>query len=68
MNQLIILGAGGHGRSVAAIAHAMKAWSEILFLDDRYPNLSHSGHWRVIGKINNLKDIRMFLLSEVKHK
>lgn len=36
MNNLIILGAGGHGRFVKEIAEAMKIYSKVNFLDDDF--------------------------------
>ena len=38
MNNLIIIGAGGHGKSVAWVAKATKKWKNIYFLDDKIPN------------------------------
>ena len=37
MENLIILGAGGHGRVVADIARLMSCYREIVFLDDKPP-------------------------------
>lgn len=34
--RLVILGAGGHGQTVADVARIMKKYSEIIFLDDHY--------------------------------
>lgn len=36
--KLLIIGAGGHGRTVADIANNMEIWSEISFLDDNISN------------------------------
>lgn len=49
--RLLILGAGGHGKVVADAAEQSGAWQEIVFLDDRHPELSHHNGWRVIGKL-----------------
>lgn len=56
-NNLIILGAGGHGRVVADTAEASGQWEEIAFLDDRYPALQSSGNWPVVGKIADAQKI-----------
>jgi len=53
--RLLIVGAGGHGRVVADAAEASAAgWTEIAFLDDRYPGLSLSGGWKVVGTLEDL--------------
>lgn len=36
--KLLIIGSGGHGRTVADIANKMNAWHEISFLDDKINN------------------------------
>ncbi len=47
MKNLIILGAGGHGKSVAWVAKTTKKWKKVYFLDD---NVSND---QVIGKFND---------------
>lgn len=47
--KLLIAGAGGHGRVVADIATAMGTWSEIAFIDDKFPGLISSGNWSVVS-------------------
>jgi sugar O-acyltransferase (sialic acid O-acetyltransferase NeuD family) len=54
--KLLIGGAGGHGR-VAADAASAAGWSEIAFLDDRYPEVSNSGAWPVVGRLHDLGDM-----------
>ncbi|OGT09868.1 MAG: hypothetical protein A2X77_04680 [Gammaproteobacteria bacterium GWE2_42_36] len=54
MNNLLILGAGGHGKVVADAAFKMGRWEEISFLDDRYPVMtSVLNHFTVIGKFSD---------------
>lgn len=48
MKALRIIGAGGHGRVLADIAEGM-GYSDIVFLDANYPELTQSGVWNVIG-------------------
>lgn len=55
---LIIIGAGGHGRVIADAAEASGCWHDIAFLDDRYPELMLSGAWPVIGKIKDAQNIQ----------
>jgi sugar O-acyltransferase (sialic acid O-acetyltransferase NeuD family) len=38
MKNLIIIGAGGHGKSVAWVAYTTKKWNNIYFLDDKISN------------------------------
>lgn len=56
--RLLITGAGGHGRVVAEAAETSGQWTEIAFLDDRYPELTWSGAWRVVGKFGDLERSR----------
>jgi sugar O-acyltransferase (sialic acid O-acetyltransferase NeuD family) len=57
-NNLIIIGAGGHGRVIADAAEASECWEDIAFLDDLYPKLVISGSWPVIGKVKDALNIR----------
>lgn len=50
--RLAILGAGGHGRSVADVAEAC-GWRVSLY-DDAWPALQASGPWRVVGNNERL--------------
>lgn len=51
MTRLVILGAGGHGKVVADAAACQGCWSDIVFLDDRWPNIIKSGAWPIVGSI-----------------
>lgn len=53
--KLAILGAGGNGRVIADAAQAA-GWHEIFFFDDRFPNLTQSGPWAVVGTGQDLID------------
>lgn len=50
MNRLLLIGAGGHGKVVAEAAFASGQWSEIAFLDGRFPELSQILKWPVVGR------------------
>lgn len=52
--RLLIGGGGGHGRVAADAATAVGRWSEIAFLDDRYPQVVTSGAWPVVGRLDDL--------------
>lgn len=56
MSGLLVLGAGGHGRVVVDTACEMGIWDNIAFLDDRYPELTSSLSWPVIGTIEQAGD------------
>lgn len=58
MSGLLVVGAGGHGRVVADAARECGTWGRIAFLDTRYPDLSNSGDWAVIGKDSDATDFR----------
>ncbi|MEG1256976.1 NeuD/PglB/VioB family sugar acetyltransferase [Clostridium sp.] len=52
MGDLLIVGAGGHGRVVAEAAELMGLWENIGFLDDRIDTNMVLNH-RIIGKLND---------------
>jgi sugar O-acyltransferase (sialic acid O-acetyltransferase NeuD family) len=45
---LAIIGANGHGRSIADCAVA-GGWEQVVFFDDAWPDIKESGHWKVQG-------------------
>jgi sugar O-acyltransferase (sialic acid O-acetyltransferase NeuD family) len=51
--RLIVYGAGGHGKVVADAAQR-SGWNNILFVDDRWPQVERAGYWPVIGSGNEL--------------
>lgn len=51
--RLVVIGAGGHGKVVADAAVAVGDWSDIVFLDDRFPVLDSVHVWKVIGKVTD---------------
>lgn len=53
--KLLIAGAGGHGCVVADAAETTGQWSEIAFLDDRYPELQMSSGWKVVGRLEDME-------------
>lgn len=58
MSGLLILGAGGHGKVVADLAETLALWDDIVFLDDRHPQLaSQIGH-AVVGRLDGFRDLR----------
>ncbi len=63
-DNLLIVGAGGHGKSVADVALAMKRWNKISFLDDDQGKKSVMGI-EIIGTTNDIfaykDDFEMFI-------
>lgn len=55
---LLILGAGGFGQALAEVARSLKKWSNIYFIDDRWPELTHINGYTVIGDINYLASMK----------
>jgi sugar O-acyltransferase (sialic acid O-acetyltransferase NeuD family) len=53
MNRLAILGASGHGKVVADLAEEA-GWTEVVFFDDRWPELTAVGAWSVKGNTQDL--------------
>ena len=54
MRRLIIVGAGGHGRSVAEAALASGAFEITGFLDDTFPDLTHVWDFPVLGSVADI--------------
>lgn len=48
MKRLLIIGAGGYGRTVAEAA-LLSGWTSVAFLDDSFPQVKSSGRFEVIG-------------------
>ena len=55
---LRIIGAGGHGKVVADTAEAC-GYSDIVFLDQIWPERTENGRWKIIGKPNQ-SDVTLF--------
>ena len=53
MNNLLIIGAGGHGKVIVESAVAMEKWGKIAFLDDGYETGSECNGYPVLGKLNS---------------
>lgn len=53
MNNLAILGAGGHGKVLAEIAE-ITGWKNIVFFDDTYPKKRFLEQWEVNGSSDDL--------------
>jgi sugar O-acyltransferase (sialic acid O-acetyltransferase NeuD family) len=58
MTELLIIGAGGHGKVVADTAEAC-GYSDIGFLDQSWPEHTKNGRWKIIGKPTP-SDVTMF--------
>ena len=56
MKRLVILGAGGHGRSVVDAAFKQGKWQSICFLDDSMTE-SCLGSVPIVGRISEAKDM-----------
>lgn len=51
---LLIAGCGGHGRVVADAALAAGKFTQVSFLDDRFPAMTSVSEWPVIGGLSDL--------------
>lgn len=56
MSRLVIVGAGGHGKVCADVATLMGNWDEIVFVDQKYPEINSCGAWPVIAA--SLEDLK----------
>jgi len=63
MNQLLILGAGGHAKVMAEAAEAEGVWQHIALLDDRHALLDGTLRWPVLAEIEQAGRF----LSEYSH-
>ena len=54
--KLVLIGAGGHGVSVADCAAESGQWREICFVDDRFPQIDRVLDWPVIGNIESISN------------
>jgi len=50
---LLVLGAGGHGQAVAEAALLSGDWQRVLFVDDRWPQLTESSGIAVVGNLQS---------------
>jgi sugar O-acyltransferase (sialic acid O-acetyltransferase NeuD family) len=57
MRRLLIVGAGGHGRSVAEAVLASDQFKLVGFLDDAFPGLSQVGDFPVLGGIADFSSL-----------
>lgn len=48
---LLILGAGGFGQSIAEVAKLLGQWERINFVDDRWPEQQQIGFYSIIENI-----------------
>lgn len=58
MRNLVIIGAGGHGKVCAEIAMAMKKWKNIYFLDDCFPRVRKCLNFEIVGKTNDFNKFK----------
>lgn len=58
MRNVLIIGAGGHGKVVADTLIAMDGATQIAFLDDRFPGLSQVSYWPVVGRADQIECYR----------
>ncbi|MCU4311789.1 acetyltransferase [Acinetobacter variabilis] len=55
---LLILGAGGFGQSIAEVAALSAQWQQIYFVDDRWPEQKQVGQYSIISNIQNLSQLQ----------
>lgn len=56
LRKLLVLGAGGHGKAVAEAALLSGEWQQVVFLDDRWPELKVVCGLPVVGGLSHLAD------------
>jgi sugar O-acyltransferase (sialic acid O-acetyltransferase NeuD family) len=58
VRNLLIAGAGGHGKVVAEAAMESGGWERIAFADDRFPGLASVYDWPVLGRIAQVPEFQ----------
>lgn len=53
----MVVGAGGHGRSVAEAAMLGGSWQEIVFVDDAFAQQKSSGRWPIVSDTAHLHTV-----------
>lgn len=56
LGRLLIVGAGGYGRTVAEAA-LLCDWGSVAFVDDGFPLISSSGHFEVVGDSSSIAQV-----------
>jgi len=54
LKTLLVLGAGGHGKSVAEAALLRGEWESVIFLDDAWPRTTEALSCKVVGKVADI--------------
>lgn len=54
---LLVLGAGGHGKSVAEAALLGGEWESVIFLDDAWPDVTEALGCEVLGKVADIASV-----------
>ncbi|MCH2072673.1 acetyltransferase [Acinetobacter pittii] len=54
---LLILGAGGHGKSVAESAYLSGKWNNIVFADDAWPEKTEFYGYPIVSNIKRLSEV-----------
>lgn len=57
MKTLLILGAGGHGKSVAEAALLRGEWESVIFLDDAWPKVTEALGCKVVGRVEDIATV-----------
>lgn len=58
LGRLLIVGAGGYGRTVAEAA-LLCGWNTIAFIDDGFPSVARTGHYEVLGDSSYINRIAL---------
>lgn len=56
LRKLLVLGAGGHGKAVAEVALLSGEWQQVIFLDDRWPEINLVCGMPVVGDLSHLAE------------
>lgn len=56
-NKLFVIGAGGHGRSVAEAAMLSGEWQDIVFVDDTFQQQQSSGLWPIVANTAHMQAV-----------
>lgn len=57
MKTLLVLGAGGHGKSVAEAALLRGEWESVVFLDDAWPQVTDALSCQIVGRVADIGEV-----------
>ncbi|MEF9956790.1 MAG: NeuD/PglB/VioB family sugar acetyltransferase [Acinetobacter sp.] len=64
-NTLLILGAGGHGKSVAEAALLSGEWNSIAFVDDSWPQSAEIAGFPIVANLDMISSVTLNIAAAI---